>query len=125
MTSKTLILSSAALFASMFTATGFALDIAESATEAAAEATAAVADTASDAADKVADAVTGGDDTAAGSDAFAALDADKDGAISAIEAEANPDLMKTWSSIDANQDGQLDASEFSAFETETGSDKAE
>lgn len=52
----------------------------------------------------------------AGEDAFTALDANADGIISSEEATANETLYKGWESADANQDGSVDAAEFSAFE---------
>jgi hypothetical protein len=62
--------------------------------------------------------VTAGFVTAAvaGEDAFTALDANADGAISSEEATANEALYKGWEAADANQDGSVDAAEFSAFE---------
>ncbi|HHJ40256.1 MAG: hypothetical protein AXA67_06855 [Methylothermaceae bacteria B42] len=44
------------------------------------------------------------------------LDADKDGVISAEEAQANPDLAKSFESVDENKDGKIDAAEFAQFE---------
>ena len=84
MTNKTLVLFLAALFASMFTVTGSALDNTEAASEAVAAST------------------------------FAILDADGDGAISISETESTPVLMENWSTVDANQDGQMDAAELSS-----------
>lgn len=49
---------------------------------------------------------------------FKALDADGDGMISAEEAQANEALTATWETIDVNQDGQIDAAEFSAMDIE-------
>lgn len=59
--------------------------------------------------------VTGGG--AAGSVSFAQLDANGDGMISQDEAQANPQLSQQFQSIDQNQDGQLDQSEFAQFES--------
>jgi hypothetical protein len=56
----------------------------------------------------------------AGEEAFTKLDADADGAISAKEAIASESLYKGWETADANQDGQVDAAEFSAFEASGG-----
>ena len=53
----------------------------------------------------------------AGDDAFSKLDSNADGAISSEEATASEALYKGWESADANQDGQVDAAEFSAFES--------
>lgn len=47
---------------------------------------------------------------------FEAIDVDGDGYISAQEAQARPDLQESWAASDANEDGVLDISEFSAFE---------
>ncbi len=44
------------------------------------------------------------------------LDADKDGVISAEEAQAKPELAKDFQALDKNQDGRLDAAEFARFE---------
>lgn len=52
----------------------------------------------------------------AGEDAFSKLDTNADGAISSEEATASEALYKGWESADANQDGQVDPAEFSAFE---------
>ena len=78
MMSKTLILSSAALFASMFAATGFALEKPDDAGKIAAEATAAAADTAGE---------------VVATETFTTLDANADGMISAEEAQSNSTLM--------------------------------
>lgn len=53
---------------------------------------------------------------AAESGGFATMDTNADGMISADEAAANSALTESWGAIDVNQDGQLDAAEFSAFE---------
>lgn len=55
----------------------------------------------------------------AGEDMFTKLDSNADGVISSEEATANEALYKGWESADANQDGQVDAAEFSAFEAQT------
>ena len=52
----------------------------------------------------------------AGEDAFIKLDVNEDGYISAQEAVADETLHQRWETTDANQDGQIDAAEFSAFE---------
>lgn len=44
------------------------------------------------------------------------LDTNKDGVISAEEAQANPDLAAKFKDLDKNQDSQLDAAEFAQFE---------
>jgi Ca2+-binding EF-hand superfamily protein len=49
---------------------------------------------------------------------FEALDADGDGYISNKEAAARKDIDERWVIIDKNSDGQLDITEFSAFESE-------
>ena len=48
---------------------------------------------------------------------FQELDTNHDGYISKNEAKADHKLMKDWKSADANKDGKLEESEFSAFET--------
>ncbi|UCE88991.1 MAG: EF-hand domain-containing protein [Pseudomonadota bacterium] len=48
--------------------------------------------------------------------AFSDLDQDGDGYISRSEATARSDLREHWATVDANKDGQLTESEFSAFE---------
>ena len=50
-------------------------------------------------------------------DSFNKLDADKDGYISQQEAKGNKKLIEQWDVVDADADGQLEMSEFSAFET--------
>jgi hypothetical protein len=55
---------------------------------------------------------------AAESGGFETMDTNADGMISAEEAAANGALTESWGAIDVNQDGQLDAAEFSAFEVE-------
>jgi Ca2+-binding EF-hand superfamily protein len=47
---------------------------------------------------------------------FETLDADGNGAISREEASNNSALSAAWDAADANQDGQLDMTEFSAME---------
>lgn len=49
---------------------------------------------------------------------FESLDTNGDGYISASESEDYKALNANWERADANQDGQLDVSEFSAFEHE-------
>ena len=53
---------------------------------------------------------------AEGQDAFAALDADKDGYISAEEGKSHETLTEKWVNTDVNQDGMIDRAEFSALE---------
>lgn len=53
---------------------------------------------------------------------FKQLDTDQDGYISAEEAQAHGDLTSQWDSVDQNSDGQVDQSEFSAFEVESDSE---
>lgn len=55
---------------------------------------------------------------------FAAYDTNQDGAISAEEAAADAELSKNWSTIDADENGMVDAAEFSAFES-AGSESTE
>lgn len=49
---------------------------------------------------------------------FESLDTDGDGYISAEESADYKELNANWDRADANQDGKLDISEFSAFEHE-------
>lgn len=53
---------------------------------------------------------------------FKMLDTNQDGYISAEEAQAHGDLTSQWNSVDQNSDGQIDQSEFSAFEIESDSE---
>jgi Ca2+-binding EF-hand superfamily protein len=56
---------------------------------------------------------------------FATYDANQDGTISAEEAAVDVELSRNWSTIDADENGLVDAAEFSAFEgmgTETTPD---
>jgi len=48
--------------------------------------------------------------------AFEMIDKDGDGAISMQEAEASKGLSKSWKTLDKDENGNLDVSEFSAFE---------
>ncbi|MCU7907159.1 MAG: EF-hand domain-containing protein [Candidatus Thiodiazotropha sp. (ex Epidulcina cf. delphinae)] len=52
----------------------------------------------------------------AGEDAFTKLDADADGHISVEESISDERLYQGWATADANDDGEIDAAEFSAFE---------
>ena len=52
----------------------------------------------------------------AGENKFRNLDADANGYISQEEAASNADLQSRWQELDADQNNQLDMSEFSAFE---------
>ena len=54
--------------------------------------------------------------TAGEQDAFAQLDKDGDGYITALEAEAGKMLKEGWAAKDANGDGKVDQAEFSALE---------
>lgn len=47
---------------------------------------------------------------------FRNIDGDQDGYITRKEAENHQRLTNNWEKADANADGKLDASEFSAFE---------
>lgn len=62
-------------------------------------------------------ALFAGSVVAAGTPSFGALDENGDGVISAQEAERSQGLIDVWPVVDANQDGVVDESEFSAFET--------
>ena len=48
---------------------------------------------------------------------FDVLDKDKDGAITINEATGQLRILRNWTDIDKNMDGQLEMSEFSAFES--------
>ena len=48
---------------------------------------------------------------------FEALDADKDGQLTAKEASAHQGLTKNWKTVDTDASGTIDPAEFSAFET--------
>jgi len=50
---------------------------------------------------------------------FNSLDTNHDGYISPQEAKADPKLSEQWDSADANGDGKIEESEFSAFEAGT------
>jgi hypothetical protein len=52
----------------------------------------------------------------AGEDVFKHLDRDADGYISAQEAGAHQGLTMGYIGADTNEDGKIDAAEFSAFE---------
>lgn len=47
---------------------------------------------------------------------FRNIDGDQDGYVTRKEAENHQRLTNNWEKADANSDGKLDASEFSAFE---------
>ena len=53
-------------------------------------------------------------------DNFQALDTNKDGYVSSEEAQTRSDLVFNWSTIDRDDDAQLDQAEFSAFERTKG-----
>jgi EF hand len=55
----------------------------------------------------------------AGSATYKALDENKDGLVSHEEAEAIPTLADQWTEVDVNEDGKIDAVEFSRFESLT------
>ena len=46
---------------------------------------------------------------------FAAMDANRDGAISRVEARGNPDLMREFHVVDANHDGRLSREEMKGW----------
>lgn len=48
---------------------------------------------------------------------FVELDADSNGYVTPAEADAREDLSIKWNDVDADRDGQLSESEFSAFES--------
>ena len=48
---------------------------------------------------------------------FAELDRNHDGKITRDEAATNPELNDSWTSLDTDQDGSLDQSEFSVLES--------
>jgi hypothetical protein len=50
-------------------------------------------------------------------ESFNKLDKDQNGYISQQEAKDNKQLLEQWDSVDADADGQLEMSEFSAFES--------
>ena len=54
---------------------------------------------------------------AAAADAFTELDTDGNGLLSADEASKMPGLIDQWKSLDVNEDGNLDAKEFTASVT--------
>ena len=51
------------------------------------------------------------------SERFQQLDLDGDGRISSTEASRDAELSTVWDQIEKKEDGYLDRSEFSAFET--------
>ncbi|WP_035275916.1 EF-hand domain-containing protein [Desulfogranum japonicum] len=57
--------------------------------------------------------ITGGSVVAG--DLHSALDIDKDGYVTAHEAEVMPELIEQFAVLDANRDGKLDAAELSLF----------
>ena len=48
-------------------------------------------------------------------DAFSDMDADKNGAISKDEASVSETITQQWDLIDVNQDGSINAEEFSVL----------
>ena len=48
--------------------------------------------------------------------AFQALDQNKDGRLTALEAKSNVELSRQWTEIDKDKSGTIDQAEFSAFE---------
>ncbi|MCA1804943.1 MAG: hypothetical protein LC646_06320 [Xanthomonadaceae bacterium] len=59
------------------------------------------------------------------SERFQKLDLDGDGRISSTEASRDTQLSAVWDQIEKKDDGYLDRSEFSAFETMEESNVAE
>ncbi len=55
-------------------------------------------------------------------DSFNKLDTNKDGYISQQEAKNNKKLIEQWDTVDADANGQLEMSEFSAFEQGAAAD---
>lgn len=53
----------------------------------------------------------------AAGDVGAQLDVDKDGYISAQEAEAMPEILEQFDKLDANKDGKIDLAEIAALGT--------
>lgn len=53
---------------------------------------------------------------------FGYYDKDKNGMITKQEASIRTDFTEKWKNLDANGDGQVDLSEFSAFEEENKPD---
>ncbi len=51
----------------------------------------------------------------AGDASFDQLDVDRDGMISAFEAEADPKLLERFRQLDVNGDGRLSAEEYAAY----------
>ncbi|WP_455365965.1 hypothetical protein [Kaarinaea lacus] len=49
---------------------------------------------------------------------FQELDQNKDGYVSIVEATGQNELLRQWTEVDNNTDGQLEMTEFSAFEVE-------
>ena len=52
------------------------------------------------------------------SNAFARLDANHDGKLSAAEAAADPKVQGMWKKLDANNDGTVSEAEFAAHQAE-------
>jgi hypothetical protein len=50
-------------------------------------------------------------------DAYSALDVDKSGAISEMEASVLPGLTDQWKTLDGDANGELSVEEFAKFET--------
>jgi hypothetical protein len=48
--------------------------------------------------------------------AFQALDQNKDGKLTAVEAKSHVELSRRWTEIDKDNSGAVDQAEFSAFE---------
>ena len=47
---------------------------------------------------------------------FNAMDLDRNGVVTILEAEGNVELLKQWATVDKDSNGELELSEFSAFE---------
>lgn len=59
------------------------------------------------------------------SDAFKQLDVNGDGYISTEEAAGNSELLNQWANVDKNSDGQIEMSEFSAFEEQSSKEEVQ
>jgi Ca2+-binding EF-hand superfamily protein len=51
---------------------------------------------------------------------FSIMDKDGDGYISIVEATGNAELIRDWAKFDLDNDGKIEVSEFSAFESKSG-----
>ena len=65
-------------------------------------------------------AYTGGNPMQVAQGSFDALDSDRNGYLSVFEAFRHSPLLQAWSTVDANRDGVIERTEFSAFEARGG-----